>query len=182
MKYKVADLARLCGVSPQAISKTLKKHPELNQFKTVEGRYIYFGEEVLNWFKTRYGIEDSTKTGSEDNKVEPSMVDDTQDAEKIRLLEAQVIDLEKRLKSAQEDLQRAEDEKQVAQSHVERLLGLLEREQAISMAYASRVALPEPGEEKTQDEETVIDEATPASKKGMWGRMRSLFGKKKGTV
>lgn len=181
-RYRVSDLAKACGVSPQAISKTLKKHPELNQFKTVEGRYIFFGEEVLNWFKERYNVPDETESGCEVDECVPIAEDTTENTEKIRLLEGQVKDLEERLKNACEALQKAEEDKKVAQSHVERLMGLLEREQAISMACASRGALPEPEHAEQPAEEPVITEETPDRQRGLWGRFKSLWDKKKGTV
>ena len=181
MQYRVADLAHACGVSPQAITKTLKKHPELNQFKTVEGRYIYFEEEVLNWFKGHYGVPDETESGCEVDKGVPIAGDTDENTEKIRLLEGQVKELEERLKSTNEALQKAEDDKKVAQTQIDRLMGLLEREQAISMAYASRVALPEPEDAKQTADEQVITEETPDSKRGWWGRFKALRNKKKGT-
>ena len=182
MRYKVADLAQVCGVSPQAISKTLKKHPELNQFKTIEGRYIYFGEEVLNWFKERYGVSGGAETGCECDTSAPIAEDTPENTEKIRLLEGQVKELEERLKSAQADLRKAEDDKKVAQTQIDRLMGLLEREQAISMAYATRTALPEPEEAKPAEDASATPEETPAHKPSLWGRFKALRNKKKGTV
>ncbi|MBR4407308.1 MAG: hypothetical protein IKT27_03245 [Clostridia bacterium] len=130
-RYTVAEIATLCGKTPQAIHKALKKNAEvLNQFITREGRNIYLDNQVLNWFKGENSTQDTTEP--KENLLS-----------RITELENEVVSLREQLARAKEDREEAINDKHIAQKQAEELTELLKREQSISAHLLQKEAIEE---------------------------------------
>lgn len=151
-RYTVAEIAKLCGKTPQAIHKALKKNAEvLNQFITREGRNIYLDNQVLNWFK---GENTAQETKNQEGNEEL--------LSRIVELEKENSLLREQLARAEEDKEEAINDKRIAQKQAEELTELLKREQSISAHLLQKEAIEE-------------------QKPGLFQRLRLMVGKKKGT-